>query len=583
MNALHHCYTNRYGIYYFRLRIPAPLLQYAGQSEVRFSLRTKQRRIAAIRASRALNRALSILAAVAAVTEKRMDKDTSEPMTVSASEMQSYWGYLLEQNNNNEVDAINALTRIAIEWIIKCRPEQADEIHARYDREDLEEIGFAVMKRMASEAVTPDETLKGTAPARVEIDHKSAGYINPIKTIKDAIDTYILQKKSDKESGLSAEDESRLRVLQALMEAVADGRPLAELTAEDWYKCFDLPRYLPKNTAPDNITELVPDMLSALNSGNMPKTDRIGKYVLANHQRRVIALCKLSFDREWIRKHFLDEARPNKSSRKERAKESYKTMKPEEIHSLLHGYLYQSGPRSDRREKQLEWRFWMLPVALYTGMRQQEIAQLSVSDLRTDQDTGIVYIDVNEDEPGKKVKSNAGIRVIPLHNELVRSGFIDYVEELVKRGEKHLFPDLWINSKNQPLNSPETGRVNKYFNGDGGTSRGYFKACGIVRDKVVFHSARHTFVNRLRQLDVADEKIAGLVGHEKLHMTAHYGDDHHLKLLKDVIDKLDYGPEGSLDHISIAEYRKRFKSRARTKRPTRPKASTKHSTGLNGQ
>lgn len=56
--------------------------------------------------------------------------------------------------------------------------------------------------------------------------------------------------------------------------------------------------------------------------------------------------------------------------------------------------------------------FWTPLIALFTGMRIEEIAQLLVTDIR--QDDGVWCIDVNEAGDGKHVKTEAGVRLVPL-------------------------------------------------------------------------------------------------------------------------------------------------------------------------
>jgi hypothetical protein len=55
-------------------------------------------------------------------------------------------------------------------------------------------------------------------------------------------------------------------------------------------------------------------------------------------------------------------------------------------------------------------------------IENEEIAQLPPTDVRQDIDTGIHYI-VITDEHAKKVKSKAGKRKVPLHQDLIDNGF----------------------------------------------------------------------------------------------------------------------------------------------------------------
>jgi hypothetical protein len=69
---------------------------------------------------------------------------------------------------------------------------------------------------------------------------------------------------------------------------------------------------------------------------------------------------------------------------------------------------------------------WLPLLALFAGGRQGEFAGLRVSDIREDTDTGtpLMYI-VADTKAGKRVKTQTSERVVPIHPELRRLGFLD--------------------------------------------------------------------------------------------------------------------------------------------------------------
>lgn len=71
-------------------------------------------------------------------------------------------------------------------------------------------------------------------------------------------------------------------------------------------------------------------------------------------------------------------------------------------------------------------RFWIPLIALFSGMRMNEICQLKVSDIRTLD--GVQCFVVIEDGD-KRVKTAASERAIPIHQELIRIGFLAFVDE----------------------------------------------------------------------------------------------------------------------------------------------------------
>jgi integrase len=182
------------------------------------------------------------------------------------------------------------------------------------------------------------------------------------------------------------------------------------------------------------------------------------------------------------------------------------------------------------------FRYWVPLIALFTGARQNEIAQLHLADFY--EADGVPLISINDQGEGKRLKTKAGKRSIPVHAELVCLGLLRYVDELRAANETRLFPEL-------PLKRDGYGQiVSKWF-------QRYRRQCGISDDGKVFHSFRHTVIDRLKQADVPKEKIAALVGHEDDSVTfGRYGKDFSPAIMREVVAMLDFS------HISgnIAPY-----------------------------
>ncbi|WP_247988148.1 DUF6538 domain-containing protein [Bradyrhizobium sp. 186] len=86
---------------------------------------------------------------------------------------------------------------------------------------------------------------------------------------------------------------------------------------------------------------------------------------------------------------------------------------------------------------------WLPLLAVFMGARQNELASLRVSDIREDAetDTSLMWI-AREAAAGKRVKSDAGERVVPLHPQIIQLGFLEYVAQRnTEEGENAwLFP-----------------------------------------------------------------------------------------------------------------------------------------------
>ena len=82
--------------------------------------------------------------------------------------------------------------------------------------------------------------------------------------------------------------------------------------------------------------------------------------------------------------------------------------------------------------------FWLPLLALFNGARQAELASLTAADVQTEPEssTPLLYITAQASR-GKKLKTKASQRVVPIHTQLVMLGFLKFVEHVRKRdGDK---------------------------------------------------------------------------------------------------------------------------------------------------
>ena len=143
-------------------------------------------------------------------------------------------------------------------------------------------------------------------------------------------------------------------------------------------------------------------------------------------------------------------------------------------------------------------RQWAPLVALYSGLRLNEIATLRCDDI--DEKDGVRLIRVRPDEEGrKKLKSKAARRAVPVHPMLARLGFLDFVERQCAAGTV-LFPDLKPDKRGYFSDG-----FQKWF-------RRHLIAIGAKKRKTSFHSFRHCFRDALREADVSRDAVLALGG-----------------------------------------------------------------------
>jgi len=171
--------------------------------------------------------------------------------------------------------------------------------------------------------------------------------------------------------------------------------------------------------------------------------------------------------------------------------------------------------------------YWLPLLGLFTGARIEELCQLHLDDIH--QEDGVWVIDINKNSEDKKLKTLSSKRLIPIHSELLRLGFIDFHQAQVEAGHQRLFPEL------ARARDGYSQSAQKWFNAR------YRKKQGISEKGKSFHSFRHTAINKLKQLGVDPIKIAELAGHSNDSITTgRYGKRFSPLVLRESINLLSF-------------------------------------------
>jgi integrase len=152
-----------------------------------------------------------------------------------------------------------------------------------------------------------------------------------------------------------------------------------------------------------------------------------------------------------------------------------------------------------------EAAFWFPLIALLTGARLNEIAQLRIADIQKDPDSGIWFIDIGT-AGGRSIKTATSRRQVPLHAELIRLGLLKYREALLARKGVTADSSLWpeVDSADEKYRSTAWS---KWFN------RYLRDTIGVTDKAIVFHSFRHTFKRLARDTGLSEELHDALTGH----------------------------------------------------------------------
>jgi integrase len=181
---------------------------------------------------------------------------------------------------------------------------------------------------------------------------------------------------------------------------------------------------------------------------------------------------------------------------------------------------------------------WLPLLALFTGARLEELAQLEVSDVRVED--GVQYIFIGADPDLQRVKNEQSRRKTPLHPELKTLGFLEYVASVKRAGKARLFPE--VVSKEEKVSAAWS----KWFGR-------YRKRCGITGKGKVFHSFRHSAKRAMREAGIEKPLRDALMGHAYDDEADEYGLDEDglgvsIRTLYEALSKLHY-PRLDLMHL----------------------------------
>ncbi len=155
--------------------------------------------------------------------------------------------------------------------------------------------------------------------------------------------------------------------------------------------------------------------------------------------------------------------------------------------------------------------FWLPMMALYTGARIEELAQLLVEDIRYEQGLG-PYFNITDEAEHGKLKNAASRRRIPIHSTLLDCGLLEYAESV--RDRLFLFPELKPNPR---------GKLGGYFSN---FFSGYLRTKVRITDRrKVFHSFRHTFKDICRSVGIDEAVHDALTGHTAPNAGRKYGNE----------------------------------------------------------
>ncbi|MCP1510055.1 integrase [Pseudomonas marginalis] len=178
-----------------------------------------------------------------------------------------------------------------------------------------------------------------------------------------------------------------------------------------------------------------------------------------------------------------------------------------ELVTIFRSPLFQ-GAWAPQRADYGQALYWLPLLMAYTGARREEVAQLLVSDVEQDALSGTWCIAIRPGE-GKSLKTASSRRRVPLHEDLLALGLLDYKERLPADGR--LFPQL--KPHKDGLGHAVGKTWDKYLQ----------EVVRLQTTAMPSHGFRHAFKTLCREVGIPKEVHDWLTGHAASNVGDTYG------------------------------------------------------------
>lgn len=468
-----HLYRNQHGTFYFRLVIPTDLRSIAQRREYRFSLNTEQR-------------AQAIIAAYHLTIERHALFDD-----------------LRRMSENNE--------HPAPDYFVKWAQAKRENINLKARIDELETQLIDAQRQLAqsvprtkAETVVKNAYYRGQLIGKQDLEEALVFPWPPAKTVPFSTlkDKYLAGLTHRPEGGRRRPPTAKTleayeKDISAFIFVMGDLR-IGEIDRETAGEFFNVLRRLPANLS--RKKEYRNKTASELIAMNAPPQSEENA---SKKMERISAmfLWALKEKRTWG----IDANPFTGFGQSDDHESARRPFTQDELVAIF------SHPDFQHRKFRNSYAFWLIPLAIFTGARLGELAQLDLKDFVTVED--IDCIDINDidatetvEEGGrrKRVKTKNAKRLVPIHPELTRIGLLRHVEAMRARGEIHLFPELNRKRRDGPGHA-----ASNWF-------QGFRAKVGLnSKQETVMHSFRHLFITNILDAGAPPHMLAPVVGHER--------------------------------------------------------------------
>lgn len=319
--------------------------------------------------------------------------------------------------------------------------------------------------------------------------------------------------------------------LDAVIEILGDGTPPDRITEEDCIRVRDVLIQLPPNfkKLPQLRNRPIEEMVRLARQNDMNRLSPTG---VNNYLKYLMAFLTWCYKRGKIDRipTAMSEIQVADPIRKEDKRLPFSNT---QLSTIFHSEVYAEDRRRD-------CMFWVPLIALWNGMRSNEICQLDTADIKVVE--GIWGFDITDISANggddKRIKTDSSIRLLPIHPELIEFGLLDF--HMSRPAGSKLFSDITL------------GQDGYYSSTFSKRSNRYLERVGVHGPKHVFHSLRHNFKDAMQKSRVIRDIAKALGGWTRGKTDAFdiYGSGYPLDELYSELSRVDY-PDVDWSHLKV--------------------------------
>lgn len=181
-----------------------------------------------------------------------------------------------------------------------------------------------------------------------------------------------------------------------------------------------------------------------------------------------------------------------------RAEKERRAYDISELNQLYSSRLYTQGYRP--KGQVAEAAYWAPLLGPFLGARIEEVAQLRIQDVQ--RINGMWCIRICDLGEAQSVKNVGSFRRVPLHETVMRCGFLAYVAQQARAGHERVFPSL----SNENANRIWSNSLGKWYGR-------YLDSIGLHDHRLDYHSFRYTFRQQCSLSGIDNEVRDALTGH----------------------------------------------------------------------